>query len=178
MCPDLPRSRLTPGRLRPAITRCGCQGLVLAAGGAVAATVVAAAADAAGVSLEIAGERIPLLGFTQLAFVFSVVGVALAAAFRRWSGRPARVFVRTAVALVAVSFLPGLLTPDAGAATRVTLIATHIAVAAILIPGAPLPPAIAAAHISDGAAAVASTGAAARCTVPARQFFLFDWMVE
>ncbi|MEV5084537.1 DUF6069 family protein, partial [Streptomyces sp. NPDC056159] len=64
-------------------------GLAFAAEGAAAATVVAAVADAAGVSLEIAGERIPLLGFTQLAFVFSVVGVALAAAFRRWSGRPA-----------------------------------------------------------------------------------------
>ncbi|MFJ5900865.1 DUF6069 family protein [Streptomyces sp. NPDC093064] len=110
-------------------------GLAFAAGGAVAATVVAAAADAAGVSLEIAGERIPLLGFTQLAFVFSVVGVALAAAFRRWSGRPARAFVRTAVALVAVSLLPDLLAPDTDAATRVTLIVTHIVVAALVIPG-------------------------------------------
>ncbi|MFF2846386.1 DUF6069 family protein [Streptomyces sp. NPDC058001] len=110
-------------------------GLAFAAGGAVAATVVAAAADAAGVSLEIAGEPIPLLGFTQLAFVFSVVGVALAAAFRRWSGRPARAFVRTTVALVALSLLPDLLTPDVDAVTRVTLFATHIAVAAIVIPG-------------------------------------------
>ncbi|MEE1767117.1 DUF6069 family protein [Streptomyces sp. JV185] len=110
-------------------------GLAFAAGGAVAATVVAAAADAAGVSLEIAGERIPLLGSTQLAFVFSVMGIALAASFRRWSARPARSFTRTVVALVAVSLLPDPLTPDVDAATRVTLMATHIAVAAIVIPG-------------------------------------------
>ncbi|MFB7576803.1 DUF6069 family protein [Streptomyces sp. NPDC056165] len=110
-------------------------GLAFAAEGAAAATVVAAVADAADVSLEIAGERIPLLGFTQLAFVFSVVGVALAAAFRRWSGRPARMFVRTTAALVAVSLLPDLLVPDVDAVTRVTLIVSHIAVAAIVIPG-------------------------------------------
>ncbi|MER5624553.1 DUF6069 family protein [Streptosporangium sp. NPDC002544] len=110
-------------------------GLAFAAGGAVAATVVAAAADTFGVSLEIGGERIPLPGFTQLAFVFSVVGVALAASFRRWSDRPARAFVRTAVALLAVSLLPDFLVPDTDAATRVTLILTHIAVAAIVIPG-------------------------------------------
>ncbi|MGW7421702.1 DUF6069 family protein [Streptomyces sp. NPDC054813] len=112
-------------------------GLAFAAGGAVAATVVAVVAvvaDAAGVSLEIAGERIPLLGFTQLAFVFSVVGIALAAAFRRWSGRAARTFVRTTAALAAVSLLPDLLVPDADAVTRVTLIISHIAVAAIVIP--------------------------------------------
>ncbi|QXE38689.1 hypothetical protein KQY30_35180 [Streptomyces sp. GMY02] len=110
-------------------------GLAFAAGGAVAATVVAAVADAVGVSLEIADERIPLLGFTQLAFVFSVVGVALAAAFRRWSGRPARMFVRTTVVLVAVSLVPDLLIPDVDAVTRVTLIVSHFAVAAVVIPG-------------------------------------------
>ncbi|WP_433362961.1 DUF6069 family protein [Streptosporangium sp. CA-115845] len=110
-------------------------GLAFAAGGAVAATLVAAAADAAGVPLEIAGEPIPLLGFTQLAFVFSVVGIALAAAFRRRSGQPARAFVRTTVALVTLSFLPDLLVPDVDAATRVTLILTHIAVAVVVIPG-------------------------------------------
>ncbi|MFE7975611.1 DUF6069 family protein [Streptomyces shenzhenensis] len=110
-------------------------GLAFAAGGAAAATVVAVVADAAGVSLEIAGERIPLLGFTQLAFVFSVLGVALAAVFRRWSGRPARMFVRMTAALVAVSLLPDLLLPDVDAVTRVTLIVSHIAVAVIVIPG-------------------------------------------
>ncbi|WP_405617160.1 DUF6069 family protein [Streptomyces sp. NBC_01511] len=110
-------------------------GFGFAAGGAVAATVVAAVADAAGVSLEIAGAPIPLLGFTQLAFVFSVVGIALAAAFRRRSAQPARAFVRTSVALVAVSLLPDLLTPDLDAATRVALMTAHIAVAAVVIPG-------------------------------------------
>ncbi|MEV7238567.1 DUF6069 family protein [Streptomyces sp. NPDC051020] len=110
-------------------------GLAFAAGGAVAATVVAAAVHAAGASLKITGDPIPLLGFTQLSFVFSVVGIALAAAFRRWSARPALVFTRTAAALLAMSLLPDLLIPEADTATRVTLIATHIAVAALVIPG-------------------------------------------
>ncbi|MFE5114084.1 DUF6069 family protein [Streptomyces sp. NPDC056663] len=70
-------------------------GLAFAAGGAVVATVIAAAADAIRVSLVVGGEGIPLFGFTQLAFVFSVVGVVLAAAFRKWSRRPAAMFVRT-----------------------------------------------------------------------------------
>ncbi|MFF2411466.1 DUF6069 family protein [Streptomyces sp. NPDC058092] len=110
-------------------------GLAIATGGAVAATVIAAAADAIGVSLEVGGERIPLLGFTQLAFVFSVVGIALAASCRKWSRRPAGTFVRTTVALTAASLLPDLLVPGADVATRVTLILTHLAVAAIVIPG-------------------------------------------
>jgi len=97
--------------------------------------VVAAAAHAARASLAVGGQSIPLLGFTQLAFGFSVVGVALAAAFRRWSARPALVFTRTAAVLTAVSFLPDLLTLGVDAATRAALIATHIAVAALVIPG-------------------------------------------
>ncbi|MFG2632136.1 DUF6069 family protein [Streptomyces sp. NPDC048473] len=110
-------------------------GLAFAAGGAVVATVIAAAADAIGVSLEVGGEGIPLLGFTQLAFVFSMVGVVLAAAFRKWSRRPAAMFVRTTVALTGLSLLPDLLVPNTDLATRVTLILTHLAVAAIVIPG-------------------------------------------
>ncbi|MBK3568160.1 DUF6069 family protein [Streptomyces sp. MBT62] len=110
-------------------------GLAFAAGGAVVATVTAAAANAIGVSLEVGGEGIPLLGFTQLAFVFSMVGVALAAAFRKWSHRPAATFVRTTVALTGVSLLPDLLVPGTDLATRVTLGLTHLAVAAIVIPG-------------------------------------------
>ncbi|MEU6017982.1 DUF6069 family protein [Streptomyces sp. NPDC047515] len=109
--------------------------LAFAAAGAGVATAVAAAGHAVGASLKIAGESVPLLGFTQLAFVFSVVGVALAAACRRWAARPARTFVQTTLALLALSFLPDLLIADVDAATRVTLILTHLAVAAIVIPG-------------------------------------------
>lgn len=110
-------------------------GLAFAVVGAVAATLAAAAANAASISLDVGGEPIPLLGFTQLAFVFSVMGIALAAGFRRWSARPARPFVLTAVVLVLVSFLPDLLMPSIDVATRVTLIITHIIVASIVVPG-------------------------------------------
>lgn len=110
-------------------------GVALAAGGAAAASFVAVAAHAAGASLEIAGEAIPVLGFAQLAFVFSLLGVVLAAAFRRCSRQPARAFLRTTLALVVLSFIPDLVTPDIDAASRVALICSHIAVAAIVIPG-------------------------------------------
>ncbi|MEV8034943.1 DUF6069 family protein [Streptomyces sp. NPDC086182] len=110
-------------------------GLALAVVGAAAATAVAAAARAAGASLEIAGEPTPLPDFAQLGFVCSVVGVVLAAACRRWAGRPARAFVRVTVPLVVLSFLPDLLIGDVDAATRVTLVLTHVAAAVIVVPG-------------------------------------------
>ncbi|MFF2503520.1 DUF6069 family protein [Streptomyces sp. NPDC058067] len=110
-------------------------GVALAAAGAAAATLVAAVAHAAGASLEIGGDAIPLLSFAQLAFLFSILGVVLASACRRWAGQPARMSTRTTLVLVAVSFLPDLLIPDADAATRVSLVLTHISVAAIVIPG-------------------------------------------
>lgn len=109
-------------------------GIGYAAAGAVTAFLVAAAAHAAGVSLEIAGEKIPLLGFANLAFVFSMVGVLMAAGMRRWTGAPRRTFVRTTVALTVLSFVPDLVTADIDAATRVTLMLTHVAAAAVVIP--------------------------------------------
>jgi len=110
-------------------------GLAFAAGGAAAAALVAVVADALGVSLEMGGDPIPFQPFAVLAFVFSVVGIAMAAGFRQWSSQPARMFLRTTLALVAVSFLPDLLTPDVDAATRATLALAHIVVATIVITG-------------------------------------------
>jgi hypothetical protein len=110
-------------------------GVGFAAAGAAAATLTAAAAHAAGASLEIAGEAIPLPGFTQLAFVFSLIGVLIAAGLRRWSDRPRTLFVRSTVVLLVLSFVPDLITPDMTTATRIALIATHVVAAAIVIPG-------------------------------------------
>lgn len=103
--------------------------------GAIAATVLAAAAvRAAGVDYEVAGgERIPLGGFAVLTGLCCTVGIVLAAALRRWSARPAKRFVWTAVALTAVSLLPpSLLAADA--ATSATLIGLHLIPAAVMIP--------------------------------------------
>jgi hypothetical protein len=108
----------------------------LAAGGvaAVATTVIAAAAGAAGVSFETApGEAIPLLGFGQLTLFFSVVGLGIAAGLRRWAGRPRTMWVRTTVVLTALSIVPDVLL-SADIATKLSLIATHLVAAAIVIP--------------------------------------------
>src|SRR5689334_5035004 len=116
-------------------TRLWKPGFGYAVAAALATTVTAAVAHAAGVSLEIEGEQIPLAGFAQLAFVFSMVGVGLAAALRTWARTPERTFVRATVVLTALSFVPDLITPDIDVATRVTLMLTHAVAAAIVIPG-------------------------------------------
>lgn len=110
-------------------------GVGYAVAGAVAATAVAAIARTAGVSLEIAEERIPLSGFSVLALGFSLVGVVLAAGLRRWAREPRRTFVRVTLVLTALSLVPDLLTADIDGASRVTLMLTHLAAAAVVIPG-------------------------------------------
>ncbi len=110
-------------------------GLAAAAAAAVAVTAFAAIAVAVGVDLELAdsGESIPLVGFTQLTFTFSVVGILIALAIRRWASQPARIWVRTAVALTALSLVPPFLV-DANLATECTLVLAHLIAAAIVIP--------------------------------------------
>jgi hypothetical protein len=79
------------------------------------------------------GESVPLMGFAQLTFVFSAIGVGIAAAVRRWSSRPATVFLRIAVTLTAISLVPPFLV-DANAGTVVALLGLHLAAAAVVIP--------------------------------------------
>src|SRR5882762_5371081 len=72
---------------------------------AMVATILAAAlAQAVGVDFEVpdGGETIPLAGFAVVTGFFSVVGIVIAAALLRWSARPAKRFVRTAVSLTAI----------------------------------------------------------------------------
>ncbi|MFC8383899.1 DUF6069 family protein [Nocardia sp. NPDC057272] len=107
---------------------------VLAAVGAAAATTaVAAVAHAAGVSLAIEGEQIPLAGFTQLTLIFAAIGILFAAALRKWARNPRTVFVRTTIALTALSLVPDLIV-NAAADTKLTLMLTHLVAAAIVIP--------------------------------------------
>jgi hypothetical protein len=103
---------------------------------AMAATTLAAAlARAGGVGFEIpdGGERIPLPGFAVVTGFFSLVGVVIAVALRRWTARPADRFVRTAVSLTAISAVPPLLS-GASAATVATLLGLHLVPAAVMIP--------------------------------------------
>lgn len=110
-------------------------GLAAAAVAALAVTAVAALAMAIGVDFELpdGGESIPLLGFTQLTFVFGVIGLLISLAIRRWASRPALVWIRTAVALTAVSLVPPFLV-GANLATACTLVFVHLVAATIVIP--------------------------------------------
>ncbi|MEV4824296.1 DUF6069 family protein [Micromonospora sp. NPDC049274] len=101
----------------------------------VVTTVAAALARAAGVDFEVpdGGEAIPLPGFAVVTGFFSVVGVVIAVALRRWSARPAERFVWTAVSLTAISLVPPLVS-GANAATAAALVGLHLVAAAVLVP--------------------------------------------
>lgn len=116
----------------------------------IAAAVVAAAVTAligyvalrAGVSLvdpAMPEVPIPPYGFAVLTLGFSLIGVGLAAIFARTARRPRSTFVRTTLALLALSIVPDFveipgLSPDFDTATSFTLAATHVVAAAIVIP--------------------------------------------
>jgi Family of unknown function (DUF6069) len=108
-------------------------GVAASLAAAVATATTVALADAAGIAMAVRGEAFPLLGVAQLTVMLSLVGVIMAAALRRRAARPRRTFVRTAVALTAVSLgAPWMLPTDA--ATISVLMLTHVVAAAIVIP--------------------------------------------
>jgi hypothetical protein len=100
---------------------------------AVATTVVAAVARALDVSLAIDGEAIPIVGFAQLTLFFTAVGVVLARTFARRASQPRSTFVTTTIVLTALSWVPDALV-SADAASKVTLVLTHLVAAVIVIP--------------------------------------------
>lgn len=104
---------------------------VLLAG--VATTTIAAVGRAAGISLNIAAEPIPVAGFGFLTVVFGLVGVVLAVALSRWARRPRRTFLRATAALTALSLVPDVLA-DADGSTRALLMATHLVAAGVVVP--------------------------------------------
>ena len=94
---------------------------------------MAAAGQAVGISPAIAGAPIPASGFAVLTVIFSVVGLVIAAALRRFARHPRTAWIRTTVVLTVLSFVPDLLV-DAAVATKVLLMLTHVVAAAIVIP--------------------------------------------
>ncbi|MEO6703508.1 MAG: DUF6069 family protein [Jatrophihabitantaceae bacterium] len=116
---------------RPSVYK---HGIAAALAASIATTVLAAIASAGGVSFaDTSGKGIPLAGFTELTLVFSLIGVGIAAIMARKARRPRTTFVRTAVALTLLSYVPDLTVGfDAGSAA--TLIALHTVAAAIVIP--------------------------------------------
>jgi hypothetical protein len=108
-------------------------GVVGIAAAGVATTAVAAVGHAAGISLDVSGAPIPILGFSTTTAMFSFVGLVLAAVLARTVRRARQVFVRTTVVLTALSWIPDLLA-DAAPATKALLMFTHLVAAAIVIP--------------------------------------------
>jgi hypothetical protein len=105
-------------------------------GGLAAVTAALATtgiADGAGVSLDISGEPIPLLGFAQMTLLCSAIGIVLAVALRRWAATPRRTFLVVTAVLTALSVVPDLLV-SAAPSTRAVLILTHLVAAAIVVP--------------------------------------------
>jgi uncharacterized membrane protein YoaK (UPF0700 family) len=109
-------------------------GLAATLAAAAATTALAAVASNAGVSFaDSTGASIPIAGFAQVTLVFSLVGVAIATVIARRARRPRSTFMRTAVALTALSFVPDL-TFGFDDASAATLIALHTVAAAIVVP--------------------------------------------
>jgi hypothetical protein len=116
-------------------------GLVAALVATAVTTGLAYIASQAGVSFvdpAYPDLPIPPLGFAQLTFGFSLIGVGLAAIFARKARRPRSTFIRTALVLLALSVVPdfGVLPgfPKFETATAISLAALHLVAAAIVIP--------------------------------------------
>ena len=121
----------TPSAARKAVWKHGVAAAVVAA---VTTTVLASVASAAGVSFaDSTGTSIPIAAFAQLTVAFSLVGVGVAAVMARKVRRPQRTFVRTAIALTALSFVPDL-TFGFDVASAATLITLHTVAATIVVP--------------------------------------------
>lgn len=124
-------STTTPPVERRSVWKHGVTAAVVAS---VATTVLATIASAAGVSFaDSTGVGIPIAGFAELSLLFSLVGVGIAAVLARRARRPRPSFVRIAIALTALSFVPDLTFGfDAGSAA--TLVSLHTVAAAIVVP--------------------------------------------
>jgi uncharacterized protein DUF6069 len=109
------------------------QGVAAAVVASTATMAVAAAGHAAGISLDMAGQPIPVSGFGTLTVIFSLVGVALAAVLSRTARRSRHIFLRATVVLSVLSLVPDALA-DSASSTKALLMFTHLVAAAIVIP--------------------------------------------
>src|SRR5262245_55706528 len=125
-----PAARSTVQRTRRRLWKTG---VVAGLAASVATLAFAAVVDAAGVSLEVGGEAIPLIGFAQVTFVATLIGTVLAVSFARWARHAHRTFLRTTIALTAISFVPDVLA-DAQTSTKFALALSHVVAAVIVIP--------------------------------------------
>ena len=108
-------------------------GAAAGAAAAVATTVIAVIARSFDVPVAIENKPIPVAGFAQLTLICALIGTGIAILLSRRAKRARPLFVRIAMTLTVLSVVPDL-TVNTDTATRVTLIATHIVAAAIVIP--------------------------------------------
>jgi hypothetical protein len=108
-------------------------GALATAAAATATALVAAAGQAVGISTAVSGAPIPASGFAVMTAIFSVVGLVVAVALRRFARRPRTAWIRTTVVLTALSFVPDALA-DAAGSTKALLVLTHVVAAAIVVP--------------------------------------------
>lgn len=117
-------------------------GLAATVGATIATTAIAVLSSRAGVSfVDPAHPEMPIppLGFAMLTAVFSLIGVGLAVILARTARHPRSTFIKTTVALLALSIVPDFvaipgLSPDFDTATSFTLAGLHLVAAAIVIP--------------------------------------------
>jgi hypothetical protein len=100
---------------------------------AVATTLIGAAAKAADVPLLVGELEVQVPAFAMFTLVGAALGGLLASQIAKRSSRPRRTFVTATVVLTALSFVPDL-TADATTAPKATLVAAHVAAAAVIIP--------------------------------------------
>ncbi|MDI1288963.1 MAG: DUF6069 family protein [bacterium] len=103
-------------------------GAVAGALAAFCTTMVAAIANAAGVSLEVGGEQIPVAAFAFWTLAGSAIGIVLAQLLR-----DRRRFVVVTLAITGLSLIPAVALADDNG-TKVILVGCHVVAAAILIP--------------------------------------------
>jgi len=113
---------------RPSTRRLVRSGALAGAVAAVATTVVAAIASAAGVSLAVDGQAIPIPAFAW----WTVIGAALGVGLARLLRERRRFVVVTSVA-VGLSLIPAIAAPD-DTATTIVLVGAHLLAAAIIVP--------------------------------------------
>lgn len=107
--------------------------VVAGLGAAAAVTAAAAAVHAAGVSFDVQGESIPVLGFAQMTLLGAVLGGLLLAMLNRHSAEPRQRFFQATIALTAVSCVPSVALPD-DAGSKLSLVLLHVLAAIIVVP--------------------------------------------
>lgn len=135
-----PTATAVPTRSQPVVRPVWRAGAVAGIAAAMATTLVAAAARAAGVSLKVApqgggaAQAIPSMGFATVTLAGAAVATVLAVVLARWARRPGPTFVAVTTVLTLASFAAPAMAGHATVATKLVLDLSHVVAAAIVIP--------------------------------------------